>query len=57
MIFLDTWSGYHQIRVRNSYQENIAFFTPSGTKKTFKVMPFGSKNAPAFCTTTMLQTL
>ena len=42
-ISLDARSGYHQIRVRKRDQEKLAFFTPSGKKKTFKVIPFGPK--------------
>ena len=52
-ISLDARSGYHQIRVRNVDQEKLAFFTPDGKTKTFKVMPFGPKNAPAFYTAMM----
>ena len=46
-------SGYHQIRVRRQDQEKLASFTPSGEKKTFEVIPFGPKNAPAFYTAMM----
>ena len=49
-ISLDARSGYHQIRVRKIDQEKLAFFRPDGKKETFKVMPFGPKNAPAFYT-------
>ena len=49
-ISLDARSGYHQIRVQNHDQEMLVFFTPSGKKKTFKVMSFAPKNAPAFYT-------
>ena len=56
MISLDTQSGYHQIRVRESDQEKLAFFTPSGTKKIFRVMSFDPKNSPAFYTA-MMQSL
>ena len=52
-ISLDARSGYHQIRVRESDQEKLAFFTPDGKKKCFVVMPFGPKNAPAFYTAMM----
>ena len=50
LISLDARSGYHQIRVRESDQEKLAFFTPYGKKKCFIVMPFRPKNAPAFYT-------
>ena len=56
MISLDTQSGYHQIRVRESDQEKLVFFTPSGTKQIFRVMPFDPKNSPAFYTA-MMQSL
>ena len=52
-ISLDARSGYHQIRVRKSDQEKLAFFTPSGDKKTYKVLPFGPTNAPSFYTAMM----
>ena len=52
-ISLDTRSGYHQVRVRKSDQENLAFFTPSSKNKTFKVIPFDPKNAPDFYITMM----
>ena len=42
-ISLDARSGCHQIRVRKCNQEKLALFTPNGTKKTFKVTPFGPK--------------
>ena len=38
-ISLDARSGYHQIGVRKSDQEKLAFFTPSGEKKTYNVLP------------------
>ena len=52
-IDLDARSGYHQIRVCKIGQEKLAFFKPNSTKKTFKVMTFGPKNAPAFYTAMM----
>ena len=52
-ISLNARSGYHQIRVRKIDQEKLAFFRPDGKKETFKVMPFGPKNAPAFYTAMM----
>ena len=33
--------------------KKLAFFTPDGKKKTFRVIPFGPKNAPAFYTSMM----
>ena len=52
-ISLDACSGYHQIRVQKYDQEKLVFFTPSGKKKTLKVMSFAPKNAPAFYTAMM----
>ena len=56
LFFLDARSGYHQIRVRDCDKEKLTLFTPSRTKKTYKVLPFGSTNAPAFYTV-MMQSL
>ena len=56
MISLDIWSGHHQIRVRGSDQEKLASITPRRTKKTFKVMHFGSNNVSVFYTS-MIQYL
>jgi len=44
-ISLDARQGYHQVGVRESDSEKLAFF--------FNVMPFGPTNAPAFYTTMM----
>ena len=55
-ILLDARSGYHQIRVRKCDQEKIAFFTPSGKKKTYKVLPFRPTDAQSFYTA-MIQSL
>ena len=52
-ISLDAKQGYHQVRVRNSDKEKLAFFSPDNKKYTFKVMPFGPTNAPAFYTAMM----
>ena len=48
IISLDARQGYHQVRVRRIDREKLAFFSPCGLKFTFKVMPFGPTNAPAF---------
>ena len=53
IISLDARSGYHQIGVRSCDREKLVFFTPGGNKKTYKVMPFGPKNASAFYTAMM----
>ena len=54
-VSLDAKQGYHQISVKKSDREKLAFFSPDGTKYTFKVMPFGPTNAPAFYTCMMHQ--
>ena len=48
IICLDARQGYHQIFVRMMDREKLAFLAPNNVKCTFKVMPFGPKNAPAF---------
>ena len=53
IISLDARSGYHQISVHKRDQKNLAFFTPDVKKKTYRVMPFGPKNAPEFYTAMM----
>ena len=52
-VSLDAKQGYHQISVKESDREKLAFFAPNGVKYTFKVMPFGPTNAPAFYTCMM----
>lgn len=54
-ISLDAKQGYHQILVKQSDREKLAFFAPNGVKYTFKVMPFGPTNAPSFYTCMMHQ--
>ena len=54
-ISLDAKQGYHQILVKPSDREKLAFFAPNGMKYTFKVMPFGPTNAPSFYTCMMHQ--
>jgi hypothetical protein len=49
-ISLDARSGYHQIAVRECDQDKLAFFSPDNEKWTWKVMPFGPRNAPGFYT-------
>ena len=44
--FLDAFSGYHQIPMRQPDEENIIFITPHGLY-SYRVMPFGLKNAGA----------
>ena len=53
IISLDAKQGYHQVKVREVDREKLAFFSPDHTKWTFKVMPFGPTNAPAFYTCMM----
>ena len=44
--FMDGFSGYNQIKIKESDQHKIAFKTPWG-KVCYKVMPFVLKNARA----------
>ena len=44
--FMDTFSGYNQIRMDESDQEKTSFVTSQGLF-CYKVMPFGLKNAGA----------
>ena len=53
IISLDARQGYHQVAVRLSDQEKLAFFTPDDLKYCFTVMPFGPTNAPGFYTAMM----
>ena len=53
LITVDAKQGYHQVAVKRSDQSKLAFFAPNNKKYTFKVMPFGPTNAPAFYTCMM----
>jgi hypothetical protein len=44
--FLDTYSGYNQIKLKKEDEENTAFITPYGVF-CYQVMPFGLRNAGA----------
>jgi hypothetical protein len=44
--FLDAYSGYHQITMKESYQLMTSFVTPFGIY-CYATMPFGLKNAGA----------
>jgi hypothetical protein len=46
LCFLDCYSGYHQIAIKEEDQEKTAFFTPFGTY-CYTTMSFGLKNAVA----------
>jgi hypothetical protein len=46
LCFLDCYSGYHQIAVKEEDQEKTAFITPFGTY-CYTMMSFGLKNAGA----------
>ncbi len=52
-ISLDARSGYHQVAVHARDQDKLAFFSPDGEKSTFRVMPFGPRNAPGIYTCMM----
>ena len=47
---LDAAQGYNQIKVKKSDKDKLAFFGPDRFKWTYKVLPFGPVNAPAFYT-------
>src|SRR3954469_19992832 len=44
--FLDAYSGYNQIRMKEEDEEHTSFITPYGVF-CYKTMPFGLKNASA----------
>ena len=44
--FLDCYSGYHQIALKDEDQIKVAFITPCGAY-AYKTMSFGLKNAGA----------
>jgi hypothetical protein len=46
LCFLDCYSGYHQIAIKEEDQEKFAFITPFGTY-CYITMSFGLKNAGA----------
>ena len=54
-ISLDTCSGYHQISVHPADCCKLAFLALTEKKYTFKVMPFGLRNAPPVYTAMMQQ--
>ena len=49
IITVDARRGYHQILVLKTEREKLVLFVPDH-KKSLKVGPFGSKNAPPFST-------
>ncbi|KAK1604843.1 hypothetical protein QYE76_028516 [Lolium multiflorum] len=56
LCFLDAYSGYHQIRMKESDQKATSFITPFGTY-CYVTMPFGLKNAGATYQRTMQRCL
>jgi hypothetical protein len=48
LCFLDCYSGYHQIKLKEEDQIKTAFITPFGTY-AYKTMSFGLKNAGDSC--------
>jgi hypothetical protein len=46
LCFLDNYSGYHQIAIKEEDEENTTFITPFGTY-CYMTMSFGLKNASA----------
>ena len=56
LCFLDAYSGYHQINMRESDQLATSFITPYGTY-CYITMPFGLKNAGATYQRTMQRCL
>jgi hypothetical protein len=44
--FLDTYSGYNQIKLKEKYKQKMAFITPYGVY-SYQAMPFILKNAGA----------
>ena len=53
LITLDARQGYHQVGVKVSDQDKLAFFGPDDYKYCYTVMPFGPTNAPTFYTAMM----
>jgi hypothetical protein len=56
LYFLDAYSGYHQIKTKESDQLATSFITPYGTY-CYVTMPFGLKNAGAMYQRTMKKCL
>jgi hypothetical protein len=56
LCFLDAYSGYHQIKMKESDQLATSFVTPYGTY-CYVTMPFGLKNAGAIYQRTMQKCL
>ena len=49
-ISLDAKQGYHQVKVKESDQEKLAFYGPNNKMYTYNVLPFGCVNGPTFYT-------
>jgi hypothetical protein len=56
LCFLDAYSGYHQIKMKESDQLATSFVTPYGTH-CYVTIPFGLKNAGATYQHTMQKCL
>jgi hypothetical protein len=44
-LFIDGFSGYHQVRIAEEDKKNTTFITKWGSF-TYNVIPFGLKNSP-----------
>ena len=49
-ISLDAKQGYHQVKVKETDQEKLAFYGPNNKMYTYNVLPFGCVNGPTFYT-------
>ena len=49
-ISLDAKQGYHQVKVKESDKEKLAFYGPNNKMYTYNVLHFGCVNGPTFYT-------